>query len=88
MIPPMVRPAASHLPAVMRNVPGPRGQEIRQSITAALQYAAGNPDPVLRAQLIDGTRDAFTSGTSLGLRIGAALVLLATAVVAHQHPKG
>jgi len=77
---------ASHLPAVMRNVPGPAGQEIRQSITAALQYAASNPNPVLRAQLIDGTRDAFTSGTSLGLRLGAALVLLATVVVAHQHP--
>jgi hypothetical protein len=35
----------------------------------------------------DGTRDAFTSGTSLGLRLGAALILVATAVVAHQHPK-
>ena len=37
--------------------------------------------------LIDATRDAFTSGTSLGLRVGAALILLTTAAVAHQHPK-
>ena len=78
---------ASHLPAALRNVPGPKGQAIRQSITAALQYARSVPDPVLRTQLIDGTRDAFTSGTSLGLRVGAALILLTTAVVAHQHPK-
>jgi hypothetical protein len=42
---------------------------------------------VLRTQLIDGTRDAFTSGTSLGLRLGAALILLTTAVIAHQYPK-
>jgi hypothetical protein len=42
---------------------------------------------VLRTQLIDGTRDAVTSGTSLGLRVGAALILLTTAVVAHQHPR-
>jgi len=78
---------ASHLPAALRNVPGPKGQAIRQSITAALQYARSVPDPALRTQLIDGTRDAFTSGTSLGLRVGAALILLTTAVVAHQHPK-
>jgi len=78
---------ASHLPAALRNVPGARGQAIRQSITAALQYARSAPDPAVRAQLIDGTRDAFTSGTSLGLRVGAALILLTTAVVAHQHPK-
>jgi EmrB/QacA subfamily drug resistance transporter len=78
---------ASHLPAALKNVPGPKGQAIRQSITAALRYAKSVPDPVLRAQLVDGTRDAFTSGTSLGLRVGAALILLTTAVVAHQHPK-
>jgi EmrB/QacA subfamily drug resistance transporter len=78
---------ASHLPAALRNVPGPKGQAIRQSITAALQYARSVPDPVLRTQLIDGTRDAFTSGTSFGLRVGAALILLTTAVVAHQHLK-
>jgi EmrB/QacA subfamily drug resistance transporter len=78
---------ARHLPLALRNVPGPAGQQIRQSITAALAYAARTPNPALRAQLIDGTRDAFTSGTSLGLRIGAALILLATVVVAHQHPK-
>jgi EmrB/QacA subfamily drug resistance transporter len=77
---------ASHLPAALRHVPGAEGQAIRQSITAALQYAASTPNPVLRAQLLDGTRDAFTSGTSLGLRIGAALILLTAAVVAHQHP--
>jgi EmrB/QacA subfamily drug resistance transporter len=77
----------SHLPAALRNVPGPRGQAIRQSITAALHYAASVPDPVVRAQLIAGTRDAFTSGTSVGLRIGAVLILATTAVVAQQHPK-
>jgi hypothetical protein len=51
------------------------------------------PDPVVRAQLIADTRDAFTSGTSgtsgtsVGLRIGAVLILATTAVVAQQHPK-
>jgi predicted MFS family arabinose efflux permease len=39
------------------------------------------------ARLVDGTRDAFTSGTSLGLRLGVALLLLITSVVAHQHSK-
>jgi hypothetical protein len=41
----------------------------------------------VRAHLVDGTRDAFTSGTSIGLRVGAVLLLLTTAVVAHQHPR-
>jgi hypothetical protein len=78
---------ASHQPAALRNVPGPKGQAIRQSVTAALLYARSAPDPVVRAHLVDATRDAFTSGTSLGLRVGAVLILLTTAVVAHQHPK-
>jgi hypothetical protein len=39
------------------------------------------------ARLVDGTRDAFTSGTSLGLRLGVVLLLLITSVVAHQHSK-
>jgi len=78
---------ASHLPAALRAVPGPQGQAIRQSITAALHYAASTPNPALRAQLIDGTRNAFTSGTSLGLRVGAALILLTAVLVALQHPK-
>ena len=68
---------ASHLPGHVRNLPG-----AGQSITTALRYAAGSPD------LLDATRDAFISGSSAGLRIGAALLLLATAVVAHQHPRG
>ena len=29
----------------------------------------------------------FTSGPSVGLRVGAALLLLTTAIVAHQHPR-
>lgn len=32
------------------------------------------------------TQAAFTSGTGLGLRVGAVLVLLTAAVVFHQHP--
>jgi EmrB/QacA subfamily drug resistance transporter len=78
---------ASHLPAALRTVPGPQGQAIRQSITAALHYAASTPNPVARAQLIEGTRDAFTSGTGLGLRVGAALILLTAVLVACQHPR-
>ena len=68
-------------------MPGPPGQAIRRSDTAALHHAASMPNPVVRAQLIDGTRNAFTSGTSLGLRVGAALILLTAVLVALQHPK-
>jgi EmrB/QacA subfamily drug resistance transporter len=78
---------ASHLPAALRNVPGAEGQAIKHSITSALHYAASAPDPAVRAHLLDATRDAFTSGTSVGLRVGAGLLLLTTAVVAFQHPK-
>jgi EmrB/QacA subfamily drug resistance transporter len=78
---------ARHLPAALQRVPGPQGQAIRDSITSALHYAASTPDPAVRAQLVDGTREAFTSGTSVGLRVGAVLLLLTTAVVAHQHPR-
>jgi len=78
---------ASHLPAALRDLPGSGGQAVRQSVTAALGYAGSAPDPAARAHLIDATRDAFTSGTSTGLRVGAALLLLATVVVALQHPK-
>jgi EmrB/QacA subfamily drug resistance transporter len=67
----------SHLPAAVRDLPG-----ARQSVTAALRYAGSSPD------LLHATRDAFTSGSGAGLLVGAALLLLATAVVAHQHPKG
>jgi hypothetical protein len=76
---------ASHLPGALRNVPGPEGQAIKHSITSALHYAAGAPDPAVRAHLLDATRDAFTSGASVGLRVGAAL-LLTTAGVALKHP--
>jgi EmrB/QacA subfamily drug resistance transporter len=78
---------ATHLPAALRNVPGARGQAIRQSVTSALRYAASAPQPAVREHLLLATRDAFTSGTSIGLRAGAALLLLTTVVVAHQHPR-
>jgi len=78
---------ASQLPAALRAVGGARGQAIRSSVTAALRYAANAPDPATRAALVHGTRDAFTSGTSAGLRAGAVLLLIVTAVAAHQHPK-
>ena len=78
---------ASHLPATLAHVSGPQGQAIRHSITSALQYAAATPDPAVRAHLVSGTRAAFISGTSLGLRVGAALLLVTTAVVAHQYPR-
>jgi len=78
---------ASHLPAALRSAPGAQGQAIRHSITAALHYAAGAPDPAVRSRLVDATRDTFTSGTSVGLRAGAALLLLTTAVVAFRQPR-
>ena len=78
---------ASHLPAALRAVPGAQGEAIRRSVTSALSYAAHVPDPAVRAQLVDGTRDAFTSGSSVGLRIGAALLLLTAAVVTFQRPR-
>jgi EmrB/QacA subfamily drug resistance transporter len=77
---------AGHLPAALRNVSGAQGEAIRQSVTSALQYASSSQDPTVRTQLIHATRDAFTSGTSVGLRIGAALLLVTTAIVAAQHP--
>lgn len=73
-----------HLPAALRNVPGAKGQAIRHSVTAALDYASASPDS---AHLLRGTRDAFTDGTGLGLRVGVALLLVVTAVVFHQHPR-
>jgi EmrB/QacA subfamily drug resistance transporter len=78
---------ASHLPAALRNVPGAQGQDIRHSITSALRYASSTSSPAVREHLLHGTRDAFTSGTSVGLRVGVVLLLLTTAVVANQHPK-
>jgi EmrB/QacA subfamily drug resistance transporter len=78
---------ASHLPAAMRALPGTSGQAVRHSITAALGYAGSAHSPVVRAHLLEGTRDAFTSGTSVGLRVGAALLLVTTAIVALQHPE-
>jgi EmrB/QacA subfamily drug resistance transporter len=76
---------ASHLPRGVRNAAGPQGAAVRHSVTAALHYASTTPNPELRAQLIRQTRDAFTAGTSLGLRVGVMLLLITTAVVAHQH---
>jgi EmrB/QacA subfamily drug resistance transporter len=78
---------ASHLPAALRNLPGASGHAVRQSVTAALSYAASAPDPGIRAHLVDATRDAFTNGMSIGLRVGAFLVLLVTVVTAVQHPQ-
>jgi MFS family permease len=78
---------ASHLPATLTRVPGAPGQAIRHSITSALHYAAATPDPAVRAHLVSGTRDAFVSGTSLGLRVGAVLLLVTTAIVAQQYPR-
>jgi EmrB/QacA subfamily drug resistance transporter len=77
---------ASHLPAALQHLPGPQGAAIRHSVTAALGYAASAANPGTRAQLVHATQAAFTSGTSLGLRAGAALILLTAAVVFHQHP--
>ena len=77
---------ASHLPSALRHVGGAEGQTITHSVTAALGYAGRAGDPGVRAHLVAGTRDAFTSGTSLGLRIGVVLLLLTTLVVVHQHP--
>ena len=77
---------ASHLPGALQHVPGPQGTAIRHSITAALGYATSATNPDTQAQLVHATRAAFTSGTSLGLRVGAALILLTAVVVFHQHP--
>jgi EmrB/QacA subfamily drug resistance transporter len=77
---------SSHLPAALRDLRGSGGPAVRQSITAALSYAGRAHGAAVRAQLMDGTRDAFISGTSIGLRAGAALLLLATAIVALHHP--
>ncbi|HUB76337.1 MAG TPA: MFS transporter [Solirubrobacteraceae bacterium] len=78
---------ASHLPAALRHVGGPSGLAIRHSITAALRYAATAPRSGERAALIDATREAFVAGSSVGLRVGAILLLVTSAVVAHQHSR-
>ncbi len=77
----------NHLPAALKAVPGAHGEAVKHSITAALAYAGHTTSPVLRAHLITATRDAFTSGTGLGLRVGVGLLLITTAIVALQHPK-
>jgi EmrB/QacA subfamily drug resistance transporter len=77
---------ANHLPAALRDVPGEQGEAIRRSVTAALRYAGDVPDPAARAHLVRATRDAFTAGTAVGLRVGAGLILFAAVLVAHQHP--
>jgi hypothetical protein len=50
-------------------------------VAAALDAATGSPS------LIHATRDAFTNGTGLGLRIGVALLVVTSAAAAHHHPK-
>lgn len=77
---------ASRLPAALQHLPGPQGTAVRHSVTAALGYAASAANPDARARLVHATQAAFTSGTSLGLRLGALLILLTAAVVFHQHP--
>jgi hypothetical protein len=77
---------AGHLPAALRHLPGASGQAVRQSVTAALANAERVSSPALRAHLVEATRSAFTSGTSVGLRAGAVVLLIATAAVALQHP--
>ena len=77
---------ASHLPAALRHVPGASGAAVRHSVIAALSHADSYSNRVLRAHLVHATRAAFLSGTSLGLRVGAALILLTAVVVFRQHP--
>jgi len=77
---------ASRLPAALQHLPGPQGAAVRHSVTAALGYAASATNPGARAQLVAATRAAFTSGTSLGLRAGAGLIVLTAAAVFFQHP--
>jgi EmrB/QacA subfamily drug resistance transporter len=77
---------SSHLPAALRQLPGSQGVAARRSITAALSDAHRVADPAVSAHLVAATRAAFTSGTSLGLRVGAALILVCAALVFHQHP--
>jgi len=77
---------ADHLPAALRDLPGAQGAAVRHSITAAISHANSDGNPVVAAHLLHATRAAFISGTSLGLRVGAALILLTAAVVFHQHP--
>jgi EmrB/QacA subfamily drug resistance transporter len=78
---------ASHLPAALRDAPGAQGHAVTHSVTAALRYATTFPNPAVRTHLLHATRDAFTSGTGAGLRVGVVLLLLTTAVVAYQHPE-
>lgn len=72
---------ANHLPAPLQNLPGANGQAVKHSITAALQYATRISDPNIRTYLLHATRDAFTSATTVGLRVGAALILLTVVAV-------
>jgi len=77
---------ASHLPATLAQLPGAQGTAAKRSVTVALSYARHAADPALQAQLVAATRAAFTNGTSLGLRVGAALILVSAALVFQQHP--
>lgn len=72
----------SRLPAAIRNLPGAGA-----SVTTALRYASAASGPGARAHLLAATRDAFTAGTSAGLRVGAALLLLATVIAVVQWPR-
>jgi EmrB/QacA subfamily drug resistance transporter len=77
---------SSHLPATLHDLSGPSGTAVRHSVSAALDYARHAGDPVTRDRLVAGTRAAFTSGTSLGLRVGAGLIVLCAGLVFRHHP--
>ncbi len=77
---------ADHLAPTLRHLPATQEATVEHSVTAALGYAASSPDPAMRSHLVSATQAAFTAGTSLGLRVGAGLVLLTAALVVHQHP--
>lgn len=73
---------SEHLPSALKTVTGARGEAVRRSITAALSYAHSVPNS--SETLVRGARDAFTDGTGLALRIGAALIVALAALAIHQ----
>jgi EmrB/QacA subfamily drug resistance transporter len=77
---------ADHLPAALRDLPGAQGSAARHSIIAALTDARSVADPTLRTHLLNATHAAFIDGTAVGLRVGAALVLLIAALVFLTQP--
>ena len=70
---------ASNLPLALRTLPGAQGAVVRHSVTAALHHAHG-------PALVAGVHAAFLSGTSLGLRVGAVLILATAGLVLRGRP--